>query len=126
MKRLQSFVATSTLLGTLGASGCASNDVVEQAALNDITRAEASLERAQQAGAQRYSSREVNLARDKLEQARDAQQQGDRERAERLAAEAELDAELAAATAGNEEMQAALRELRDSLQTLREETQRAE
>jgi hypothetical protein len=107
-------------------AGCAGNTALEQQSLNSVTRAEASFDRAQQAGAQRYSSRELNLARDKLEGARDAQQREDFERAERLAVEADLDAQLAAATAGNQEMQAAVTELRDSVQTLREEIQRGE
>jgi hypothetical protein len=106
-------------------SGCASNERQAQAP-NDFADAEASLRQADQAGAQRYASRELNLARQELDQAREAAERGDHELAARLAKQAEVDAELAAATAGNEEMQAAVAEMRAGLQTLRDELQRNE
>jgi len=107
-------------------SGCANDRTLTQATLEYVSRAEASIERAEQAGAQRYSARELNLARQELDDARDAQERDDPVLAERLAIQADLDAQLAAARAGNEEMQAAARELDDSLRTLEEETLRSE
>jgi hypothetical protein len=107
----------------LVAAGCAGN---QQVARNDFSRAAASIRQAEEGGAQRYSSRELNVARQELDQAREAQERGDPELANRLATQAELDAELAAATADNREMQTAVEELRASIDTLREETRRGE
>ena len=105
-------------------AGCANNDQQTRQAPNDFAAAEASLRQADQAGAQRYASRELNLARQELDQAREAADRGDDELAARLAKQAEVDAQLAGATAGNEEMQAAVAEMRAGLQTLRDELQR--
>jgi Domain of unknown function (DUF4398) len=106
------------------AAGCAANQPV--VVTTDFADAAASIRQAETAGAQRYSSRELNIARQELDQAREAQERGDYDLAERLAKQAEVDAELAAATAGNREMQAAVDELRASIETLRRETQRGE
>lgn len=103
-------------------SGCSGSS--ELVAANNFATAEASIQQAEQAGAQRYSSGELNMARQKLEQAKAAQEDGDDELAQRLAAQAEVDAQLAATTAGNKEMQAAVVDLRSGIQTLREEIQR--
>ena len=108
---------------TLVAS-CAGNE--RQQVSNNFATAEASIEQAERAGAQRYSGRELNLARQQLDQAKAAQEEGDAELAQRLAAQAEVDAQLAAAIAGNEEMQMAVQELRSSLQTLRDEIARGQ
>jgi len=106
-------------------ASCAGNETQQQSA-NNFATAAASIEQAERAGAQRYSSRELNVARQKLDQARDAQEDGDTQLAQRLAAQAEVDAQLAAAIAGNEEMQTAVQDLRAGLQTLREEIQRGQ
>jgi chromosome segregation ATPase len=108
------------------ATGCAGNRTLEQQDLTYLSRAEASIEQAERSGAQRYASAELNDAREKLEAARDAQRREDLDIAERLAVQAQLDAQLAEATAGNQQMQTAVQELRDSLETLREEIQRGE
>ena len=106
-------------------SGCAGSNE-QLVAANNFATAEASIQQAYQAGAQRYSSGELNMARQKLEQAKKAQEDGDDELAQRLAAQAEVDAQLAAATAGNKEMQAAVVDLRGGIQTLRDEIQRGQ
>ena len=112
--------AVAALLAALG--GCAGQD--SQTPPNEFFQAEAALTQAEQAGAQRYAGRELNLARQQLDQARAARADGDLELAQRLANQAQADAELAAARSGNEEMQAAVQELRSSLDTLREEIRR--
>jgi len=101
-------------------AGCASNQPAQPP--DGLVRAEASIEQAERAGAQRAAARELNLARQKLDEARDAYEEEDLTAARRLAEQAIVDAEYAAAKAGNEEMQAAVQELRSGLQTLREET----
>jgi hypothetical protein len=76
------------------------------------------------ASAARYGSAELTLARDKLRAAEDAADDGDREIAERLAVEADLDADLAAATARNQQTRALADEVRSGLQTLDDELRR--
>lgn len=102
-------------------AGCASNQAVPTAS---IEQAEQRLEEAERAEAQRYANRELNMAREKLIEAREAQQDGDEERAARLAELAELDAAYAAAVADNEMAQSAVQELRDTLAALESELER--
>lgn len=106
--------------------GCANNASVAQASasMQAIERARASITEAEQAGAARYGSAELTLARDKLRAAEDAADDGDREIAERLAVEADLDADLAAATARNQQTRALADEVRSGLQTLDDELRR--
>lgn len=99
-------------------SACASNAPVTAAA---IARAEAGIDQAERIGAYEHGSTEFNRAREKLAAARNASDDGDAERASRLAEEARLDAELAAAKAENAEAQAAVAALNDNLATLRSE-----
>jgi hypothetical protein len=121
MKDLRSALTAATLLAL---AGCAGQEAQQQP--NEFFQAEAAITQAEQAGAQRFASRELNLARQQLDQARAARDDGDLVLARRLANQAEADAQLAAARAGNEEMQNAVQELRASLETLREEIRRNE
>lgn len=105
--------------------GCANNEPVAQSASSQaIARARASIAEAEQAGAARYGSSELSLARDKLDAAEDAADDGDDEIAERLAVEADLDADLAAAISRNQQTRALAAEVRSGLQTLDEELRR--
>ncbi|HEX6998150.1 MAG TPA: DUF4398 domain-containing protein [Gammaproteobacteria bacterium] len=113
--------ASAVMLAAAMAAGCAGND---QLPSPGFTQAQASIDQAEQANAQRYASQELNMAREKLDQAREAQEDGDDELAGRLAMRAQLDAELAAATASNQEMQMAAAELRETIETLRSEVSR--
>jgi len=88
--------------------------------------AEQRIDEAERADAQRYANRELNMAREKLLQAREAQEDGDEERAARLAEQAELDAAYALALAENESVQSAVDELRATLATLESELERQE
>jgi hypothetical protein len=119
-------IVGAVLASVLCVAGCASNESQRRVGSNDFAGAESSIQRANDSGAQRYASRELNMARDQLSQARLAAERGDTALAGRLAARAEVDAELAAATADNEEMQGAVEQLRVGLQTLREEIERNE
>jgi len=103
------------------AAGCAGNQSVPSAS---IQQAEQRIDEAERADAQRYANRELNMAREKLLQAREAQEDGDEERAARIAEHAELDAAYAIALADNESVQAAVDELRATLATLESELQR--
>lgn len=105
--------------------GCAAND--ERVADNvddQLTRASASITEAENAGAYEHGSAQLNMAREKLDAAEDAADDGEPARAARLAKEAELDATLASAMAENEQMQAAVTELESSIETLEQEIAR--
>jgi chromosome segregation ATPase len=113
----------------LAVSACAGNDrrvdegSPEQQA---IKRAETSINEAQSAGAFEQAGADLNRAREKLAKAQEAVKDGDEEIAQRLAVEAELDAEVATATANSHEAQAALSELEATIRTLQDEIRRNE
>lgn len=123
MKRTTTVLGATTGLALGLLAGCAGN----QAAVTDrFTEAQQSIDEAERAGAQRYATRELNTARETLDQAREAQEEGDEERAARLSERAELDAEYAAAVAENQDLQSAVQELRDTLSTLESELERSQ
>jgi hypothetical protein len=74
---------------------------------------------AEQAGAMRYSPVEFQTARDKLNAARTASAEGDYERARRLAEQAQVDAELAAARARGGAAEEAARTVQQDMRALR-------
>ncbi|MFS8606868.1 MAG: DUF4398 domain-containing protein [Gammaproteobacteria bacterium] len=119
MRRTQA--AAIAIFAASLAAGCAGNQPV---VTSNIEEAEQRIDEAERADAQRYANRELNMAREKLIAAREAQQEGDEERAARLAERAELDAALAIATADNESIQAAVDELRATIATLESELDR--
>jgi hypothetical protein len=119
------------LLGLLVISvavlGCANQDRVETSAYQqELTRARASITEAEQAGAAQFGGAELALARDKLREAERAIEDGAGERARRLAVEADLDADLAAAITRSEQTQALATEVRAGLATLEQELRRAQ
>lgn len=122
---------TLLLLGLLviGAAmvGCASNrsDVDSAAYEQDFARARASIAEAEQAGAADYGSAQLTLAREKLRAAEQAASDGAGERARRLAVEADLDADLAAAITRNRQTQSLVTEVRSGLSTLEDELRRS-
>ena len=127
MNRHQQRVALlfGLLLITAAMLGCANdNNRVTGAYEQDLTRARASIAEAEQAGAARYGSAELASARDKLRAANEAAEEGELERARRLAVEADLDADLAAARTRNQETQELVSEVRAGLRTLESELQR--
>lgn len=103
------------------AAGCAGNQPVPSAS---IDQAEQRIDEAERSDAQRYANRELNMAREKLLQAREALEDGDEERAARLAEHAELDAAYAIALADSQSAQDAVEELRATLSTLEGEIER--
>jgi hypothetical protein len=114
------------LLISVAMLGCASNEpVAAPAYTQDLSRARASIAEAEQAGAERFGSAELSLARDKLRAAEDAAEDGELERARQLAVEADLDADLAAAITRNQETQALVTEVQSTLRTLEAELRRS-
>jgi hypothetical protein len=92
----------------------------------EISAARASITDAERAGANEYGGAQLARARDKLRAAEEAAEDGELERARRLAVEADLDADLAVAIARNRETQALAVEVREGLETLEQELQRGE
>ena len=86
-----------------------------------IVRAETTIENASQGGAAEYASTALDGAHKKLSAAKVAAESGEHDQAMRLAQEAEIDAEVAMALADQAEAEGALREVREGLDTLRQE-----
>ena len=116
----KALIASGIAALLLAVTGCAGNQAVPAS----MTQAEENIGEAERLQAQRYATRELNMARETLDQARQAQEEGDEELAARLAERAAIDADYAAAVAQNEELQEAVQELRDTLATLESEIQR--
>ena len=122
------------LLGLLliGAAmlGCASNRAEETTRAlpspyeQDLIRARASIAEAEQAGAEEYAGPQLTLARDKLRAAELAFNDGGGERADQLAVEAGLDAELALAITRNRQTQTLVTEVQSGLRALEDELRR--
>jgi hypothetical protein len=107
--------AAATL--ALGAAGCASTPIPNE----KVAVAQASVQRAEQAGAVEYAPVEMQAARDKLARAQKAIADHDAQPATQLAEQANVDAQLAEATAQQHRSHKAAQELDASLQTLRQE-----
>ena len=101
-------------------AACASKPPVAPA----LAAATASTEAARAAGAAEFAPAPLDAARTKLDRAQGLASRGEREQALRLAEQADLDAQLARATAGAERSRRAVAEVETSLRTLREEMQR--
>jgi hypothetical protein len=122
----------SLLLISAALLGCANNPraeasaTVEAAYEEHADGARASIAEAQRAGAEEHGRAQLTLAREKLRAAEEAVEDGESERARRLAVEAELDADLARAIARNEQTQALVAEVQSGLRTLEEQLRRTE
>ena len=116
----------SLLAILLIAGGCGSSKnlaAIEQA--NDsITDARVAVRQADQRGARELSPMELRAAEQKLEAADIAVKRGELDYALMLADEAEVDAELAEISALSARSSNALKEIRASIKTIREEIQR--
>jgi hypothetical protein len=120
----------SLLLISAALLGCANNPRSEASAAvayeEYFDRARASIAEAQRAGAEEHGRAQLTLAREKLRAAEEAVEDGESERARRLAVEAELDADLALAIARNQQTQALVAEVQSGLRTLEEQLRRSE
>jgi hypothetical protein len=132
---MDSKFARNVLVGcavAIVAGGCAGNSQRradrgdDETYRDDFVRAEASIEGAQRLGAFESGGAELTRAREKLDAARRASEEGEAEVAQRLAIEANLDADLAVATARNQEAQSAVSELQQSIEALQDELRRSE
>ena len=102
-------------------AGCAAE--VERPT-EEMTRAKTLIDQAEKAGAQRYAAAELQQAREKLQDADEAVDDGKGEVAKRLAMEATVDAELAVARTASGEAQRAAEEINRSTETLQREATR--
>ncbi|MEQ8524301.1 DUF4398 domain-containing protein [Gracilimonas sp.] len=88
-----------------------------------LTQVEASIQQAEQVGAENYAPLEIREARKKLTEARELVAKEKYEKAKRTADRAMVDAELAQMKSLSEKAQKAVRELRESIRVLQEEIQ---
>jgi len=115
----------------LTAAGCAGESTSRRADTGasyrtDLDRAAQSIAEAEREGATEHGGADLTRARDKLNEARRFAEAGNEVAAQRLAVEASLDADVAAATERNATAQAAVDELNESIRTLQDELQRNE
>jgi hypothetical protein len=115
--------STGLLVGTLlvGWSASAANQMAD----DKIAVAQAALQRAEQSGAPQSAPVELATARDKLARAQKANADRDGKMATELAEQANIDAEVAEATAVEQRSHAAAVEFDASLQALRNEALRS-
>lgn len=90
----------------------------------ELTRAKTLVDQAEKSGAPRFAAAELERARNKVAAAESAASNGEQETARRLATEAALDAEYAAALASAGEAKQAEQEIRKSVESLRDEAAR--
>ncbi len=117
MKRKQ---LAALLTATLLAAGCAG---APERPTADMTRASTLIEQAEKQNSREFAAAELEQARAKLGAAQRAADDGREAEANRLAMQAALDAEYAAAKAASNEAVKAAEELDRSIQTLRQEAQ---
>jgi hypothetical protein len=108
-------------LAGLAAQGCATSPPRSQDA---VARAEASIGQATGVDSGHTEAATLQVARQKLDDARQAQSKGDQKRAERLARQADLEAQLAAARAQATASEKAANETRTGVDALRRESER--
>jgi len=101
-------------------AGCASEPAPEA----EIAAAEVAVDDAEKVNAPAQASGPYELARDKLDRAREAMEDGENLEARRLAEESLADAQLAAAQARSEVARKNAAELRASIQELQDELAR--
>ncbi|HEY5264776.1 MAG TPA: DUF4398 domain-containing protein [Steroidobacteraceae bacterium] len=118
-KLTQSVIACAAIL--LGLAACASTPIPNE----KIAVAKSSVERAERAGAPELAPVEMSTARDKLARAEKAVADHDAKPATLLAEQADVDAQLAEATAQQHRSHKAATEFDASMQALRQESQRS-
>lgn len=122
MKVTRSMMGSAACAATLiGLAACASSPIPNE----KIAVAQASVARAEQSGAPEYAPVEMSSARDKLARAQKAAADKDAQPATMLAEQANVDAQLAEATAQQHKSHKAATELDASLQALSSESSRA-
>jgi hypothetical protein len=108
-------------LGAAALASCLAACATSPPPNEKLAVAQASVQRAEQSGAQALAPAELSTARDKLARAEDASTKREPGTATMLAEQANLDAELAEAIAQEHRSHQAVTELDASLQALRQE-----
>jgi hypothetical protein len=124
MKSNISILSRGALIGAaviLGSAACASTPIPNE----KIAVAKASVQRAEQSGAPELAPVELAAARDKLSRAEKAAAAHDAQPATMLAEQANVDAQLAEATAIQQRSHKAATEFDASMQALRQESVRS-
>jgi hypothetical protein len=119
--RLLSATSIAAVLIAIISSGCASKNV---AYVGSIAGAESAIKEAQSSTATIHAPLDLKLAEDKLSAANAAVKKEEFVEAKRLADEALVDAKLAEAKSLSEKAKKRAREMRDSVEALRQEIQR--
>jgi hypothetical protein len=99
---------------------CASSNVPAP----NTSNAESMIGQAEEAGAQEYAPLQLRNARKKIEQAKALVRDERFEEATRLTEEASIDAELATITSRSQKAQEAVKQLQETIDTLRNEIER--
>ena len=115
------FICTPILIGALLIRGCVTT---MQPPMEKIASAELAISRAQDSNARKFAPVELRSAQDNLQNAKESVQNEDYDKATRLAEQAFLDATLAETKAEKEIANQAAKEMRDSIETLRQEINR--
>lgn len=115
------WIAGPLLSGVLGVSACAT----AQPPVVSLSRAESAVRQADESNAAQYAPMELQSAREKLDEARLAIAAQEYERAQRLSEQALADARVAEARAEVESSRQTARDLRLTIEALRDEAARA-
>lgn len=123
MKRQRIFEITTGVLFVFFLSACASTPAPKE----ELTRAESAIKQAEQAGATEYAALELREAKARYDEANqivETKKDNDYPRARQLAQQAIADAELAAALARAKRAETLSGEVREGLETLKQELDR--
>lgn len=121
MNRLMVAFLGAAVLG--GLAGCGG---VSEMTRQQVARSETAVQSATTTiGTSEAGAIELQRAKENLQQAQAALQKGDEKRAQRLGSQAQLDADLAVAKSQSANARKAAAELQASIQTLRQEADRA-
>lgn len=129
MKRLpkstpSSLIAYGVMALVILLGGCATAQPPSSQLTATLATANETVKQAREVDAQEYAPLELQTAERKMQAAQTALAMKDNERAGRLANEAMVDARLAAVKSRSAKTQAVVRELQQSIETLREEIAR--
>jgi len=129
MKRMpkstpSSLIANGVIALAILVGGCATTQLPSSQLTATLATANETVKQAREVDAQTYAPLELQMAEQKMKAAQIALAEKNHERAGRLANEAMIDARLAAVKSRSAKTQAVVRELQQSIETLREEIAR--
>lgn len=120
MRSAFTLVGSLILLSAFGTVGCSTPRTPAQ----EVKKADLAIASANTSGAPTDAPLELQLAREKAEKAKSALQSNDFKLAQRLAEQAQVDAQLAEAKAESESARASAVELEQTIGVLRDEAER--